>query len=67
MQRHLIELIYEEMTSDTDGDSRQSERLALLYKEAGDIGKWHLDEAMMALCGWTMKTLIAKTEKGEPQ
>ena len=63
MERHLIEVIYQEMTSDTDGDARQSERLVRLYQVAGEIGKWHLDEAMMALCGWTMQTLIEKAEK----
>ena len=57
---NLIELVYSEMTTDTDGDSRQAERLVRLYAEAGDIGKWHLDEAMMCLCGWTMKTLIQR-------
>ena len=63
MERHLIEVIYQEMTSDMDGDARQSERLIRLYQEAGEIGKWHIDEAMMALCGWTMQTLIEKAEK----
>ena len=60
MPEHLIEFVYEEMTTDTDGDCRQSKRLEDLYNNAGKCGRWHLDEAMMCLCGWTMETLIQR-------
>lgn len=58
MKRHLIEFIYEQMTNDSDGDQKQAERLVRLYRDAGKVGQWHLDECMMCLCGWTMETLI---------
>ena len=67
MDRHLIEVIYEAMTSDTDGNERQSARLKCLYNEAGPVGKWHINEAMMCICGWTMDTLIEETMKKEDE
>ena len=45
----------------------QSARLKCLYNEAGPVGKWHINEAMMCICGWTMDTLIEETMKKEDE
>lgn len=65
MKRHLIEIIFEAMTTDTDGNEKQADRLERLYNEADQTKKKLIDEVMMCLCGWTMKTLIEEKDKGE--
>ena len=62
-QQHLIEKIFEEMSTDGDADERQAERLVRLYQESSQKEKELIDQVMMCICGWTMKTLIEGVEK----
>lgn len=55
---HLIELLLEEMHSDTDGGFKQSQILERLYNETDEKGRRLLNEAFMCLCGWCYDTLL---------
>ena len=55
---NLIEKIYEEMSTDSDGDDRQAEILNDEYKKATVDQQKAIDRVFIALCGWSLKTLI---------
>jgi len=50
----LIDIILEEAESDTESAFKRSRQLVRLYGTDPDF----VDELMLALCGWTMKTLL---------
>lgn len=53
----LISTISEEMQSDTEDESSE---LLLLYMISDEKERAMLDYMLVALCGWSMKTLIEK-------
>lgn len=53
----LISTILEEMQSDTENESN---KLLLLYMISDEKERAMLDYMLVALCGWSMKTLIEK-------
>jgi hypothetical protein len=55
---NLIEKIYEEMTTDSDGNNKQAEILQNEYMDATTDQQKAIDRVFIALCGWSLKTLI---------
>ena len=55
---NLIEKIYEEMSTDSDGNDKQAEILQNEYAEATIDQQTAIDRVFIALCGWSLKTLI---------
>ena len=62
---NLIEKIYEEMSTDSDGNDRQAEILQNEYAEATVDQQKAIDRVFIALCGWSLKTLIEGHEATE--
>jgi hypothetical protein len=62
---NLIENIYEEMTTDSDGNDKQAEILQNAYAEATVDQQKAIDRVLIALCGWSLKTLIEGHEATE--
>lgn len=54
----VLDLIKDEMDSDTDSYQRESGYLLKGYKEADEAGRKAIDDALIAICGWSMETLI---------
>jgi hypothetical protein len=55
---NLIEKIFEEMTTDGDADKRQAEILKDEYNKATVDQQKAIDRVFIALCGWSLRTLI---------
>ena len=62
---NLIEKIYEEMATDSDGNDRQAEILQNEYTAATVDQQKAIDRVFIALCGWSLKTLIEGHEATE--
>ena len=62
---NLIEKIYEEMTTDSDGGDKQAEILQNEYIAATVDQQRAIDRIFIALCGWSLKTLIEGHEATE--
>ena len=62
---NLIEKIYEEMSTDGDGNDKQAEILQNEYAEATVDQQKAIDRVFIALCGWSLKTLIEGHEATE--
>ena len=61
----LIEKIYEEMSTDSDGNDKQAEILQNEYTTATVDQQKAIDRVFIALCGWSLKTLIEGHEATE--
>lgn len=61
-EENILERILGLMQSDDDNTKRQSTRLKNLYENADKDGKELLDNALLCICGYTLKTLIKETE-----
>jgi hypothetical protein len=59
---NLIQKIYEEMTTDDSGDDKQSEILKNEYFHATEDQQKAIDKVFIALCGWSLKTIIEGPE-----
>ncbi len=55
---NLIEDIFERMSTDDDNLDRQSKYLAAIYIGSDNEAKTKLDEAFIALCGYSLETLV---------
>ena len=55
---NLIEKIHVEMTTDGDGNDKQAAILEKEYMNAAEDQKKTIDRVFIALCGWSLKTLI---------
>jgi hypothetical protein len=55
---NLIEKVFEEMSSDADGNEKQAEIMEQEYMDATEDQKKAIDRVFIALCGWSLKTLI---------
>ena len=62
---NLITKIYKEMTTDMDGNDKQAGILEDEYKEATVDQQKAIDRVFIALCGWSLKTLIEGNEATE--
>ena len=67
-QRHgkvRIEKVFEEMSTDVDGNEKQAEIMEQEYMDATEDQKKAIDRVFIALCGWSLKTLIEGYEATE--
>jgi hypothetical protein len=62
---NLIEKVFEEMSTDADGNEKQAEIMEQEYIDATEDQKKVIDRVFIALCGWTLKTLIEGHEATE--
>jgi hypothetical protein len=62
---NLIEKIFEEMATDSDSNDRQAEILHNEYMKATVEQQKAIDRVFIALCGWSLKTLIEGHEATE--
>ncbi|MHB8595437.1 MAG: hypothetical protein ACYDER_01350 [Ktedonobacteraceae bacterium] len=61
-QATLIDIIEREMSTDEEDRGEESDYLKAIYEEVSEEGKNAIDRSLAAICGWTLKTLIEKTE-----
>jgi len=54
----LIEKVYNEMSTDADGNEKQAQIMENEYMDATEDQKKAIDRVFIALCGWSLKTLI---------
>lgn len=57
---NLIETIRDEMNDDSEDWDDQSDYLRRAYESANPDQRDKLDEAFIALCGWSLTTLIGR-------
>jgi hypothetical protein len=62
---NLIEKVYSEMSTDVDGNEKQAQIMEDEYMDATEDQKKAIDRVFIALCGWSMKTLIEGHEATE--
>ena len=62
---NLIEVITQEMANDEELTGRQSWNIRRAYVEANEDGKQAINSVLIALCGWSMETLLTKVEPDE--
>ena len=55
---NLIEKVYEEMSTDADGNENQAEIMEREYMDATVDQQKAIDRVFIALCGWSLKTFI---------
>ena len=55
---NLIEKVLKEMSTDADADDRQAEILKEEYMHATVNQQKAIDRVFIALCGWSLRTLI---------
>jgi hypothetical protein len=55
---NLIQKVFEEMSTDADGNDKQAEILKNEYMEATENQQKAIDRVFIALCGWSLKTLL---------
>jgi hypothetical protein len=58
-EQTLIDKVEEAMSTDDVGRARQSGILLDTYDEATTQEKAKIDDCFIALCGWSLQTLIA--------
>jgi hypothetical protein len=56
----LIDRIAQAMATDTESRVKQSDYLRLAYTTAGPAARTALDAAFIALCGYSLTTLLAR-------
>ena len=62
---NLIEKVYNEMSTDADGNEKQAQIMENEYGDATEDQKKAIDRVFIALCGWSLKTLIEGHEATE--
>ena len=55
---NLIEKVFEEMSTDADGNEKQAEIMEQEYMDATVDQQKAIDRVFIALCGWSLRTLI---------
>ena len=55
---NLIEKVFEEMSTDADGNEKQAEIMKREYMDATVDQQKAIDRVFIAMCGWSLKTLI---------
>jgi hypothetical protein len=64
MKANAIDLISKEMTGDDADRNDQSERLVRVYNQAGPVEKKAIDDALICICGWSLRSIFEKLESG---
>ena len=62
---NLIEKLFEEMSTDADGNEKQAQIMEDEYMDATEDQKKAIDRIFIALCGWSLKTIIEGHEATE--
>ena len=62
---NLIAKVYEEMSTDADGKDKQAQIMEQEYMDATVDQQKAIDRVFIALCGWSLKTLIEGHEATE--
>jgi hypothetical protein len=62
---NLIARIFDEMLTDEEPRWKQSQYLRRTYEAANKPERAKLDRAFIALCGWSLDTLIAENPRDE--
>ena len=62
---NVIEKVFEEMSTDADGNEKQAQILEQEYMDATEDQQKAIDRVFIALCGWSLKTLIEGHEATE--
>ena len=62
---NLIEKIFEEMSTDADANEKQAAIMEDEYMDATVDQQKAIDRVFIALCGWSLKTLIEGHEATE--
>ncbi len=62
---NLIEKVFTEMSTDADGNEKQAEIMEQEYVDAAEDQKKAIDRVFIALCGWSLRTLIEGHEATE--
>jgi len=62
---NLIEKVYNEMSTDADGNEKQAQIMEDEYMDATEDQKKAIDRIFIALCGWSLKTIIEGHEATE--
>ena len=62
---NLIEKVYNEMSTDADGNEKQAQIMEDEYMDATEDQKKAIDRVFIALCWWSLKTLIEGHEATE--
>jgi hypothetical protein len=57
-EQTLIDRVQEAMSTDDEDREKQSEYLQSIYEESDQKTRNKIDEVLMCLCGWSLKTLI---------
>jgi hypothetical protein len=55
---NLIEKVYQEMSTDADGNDKQAVILKKEYIDATQDQQQAIDRVFIALCGWSLRTFI---------
>jgi hypothetical protein len=55
---NLIEKVYNEMSTDADGNEKQAQIAKYEYMHATIDQQKAIDRVFIALCGWSLRTLI---------
>jgi hypothetical protein len=64
-EKTLIDLVQDAMLSDDEDREEQSEYLARCYNEASVEAKNRIDTCFIALCGWSLDTLMKRQQGKE--
>ena len=62
---NVIEKVFEEMSTDADGNEKQAQILEQEYMDATEDQQKAINRVFIALCGWSLKTLIEGHEATE--
>ena len=62
---NLIEKVFAEMSTDADGNEKQAQIMENEYMDASVDQQKAIDRVFIALCGWSLKTLIEGHEATE--
>ena len=62
---NLIEKVYNEMSTDADGNEKQAAIMEDEHMDVAEDQKKAIDRVFIALCGWSLKTLIEGHEATE--
>lgn len=60
---NLIEVIQQEMATDTEDWEVQSSIMHAIYKKSSSQTKETLDEFLIALCGWDYSSLLERKDE----
>jgi hypothetical protein len=55
---NIIEKVFEEMSTDADGNDKQTQIIEQEYLDATEDQQKAIDRVFIDLCGWSLRTLI---------